>query len=443
MRIAVIAALTCCAVAAGGVLQLRDGERVEGDLRRSTTGWEVTQADGTVRIIPESEVVSIQASGSAADASGSANARLASLRRAVENLSDINQILERYQQAMKQLSGTPAEAEAQADIEKWKSYQQKGMVKVGGRWLTPDEIAEIEETNLQRVEQAKGLLKQSRLKDAAALVDAVLKDDPENVAGLYLKGLIAYRQDQIPAARRAFEQAAEVLPSHGATLNNLAVVQWRQGATGIAMANFQRAMTAMPLNTVIHDNVAEVLHSLGTDARETQQLRRLQAQFQQDEPRLQANLRESGWYRWGGTWVTQDQLQELRAQEERIKSELDRLAVDFDRTKREVERIDDLIRRNNDLMSQLSAGAWVRDAQGRLVRVPVPNRYRELDDENADLKRRRDRELARLETLRKQAQEIRSQLAVPPYTGQLRLLDEQLTPVKLRDVGGAKEKAAG
>lgn len=285
MRTMLLAVLAC-SVGWGGVLHLQDGEKVEGEIRRATTGWEVTAADGKVRIIPEGQVVSIEASNTAPADPRAAAERLASMRRSVEALSDLDQIIKRYEQVIKELGKSPAAADARKDLDKWNQYQQDKMIKIGQAWLSPAEVAALDEKNLTAVEEARGLVKQSRLKEASTLVDKVLQADQTNVGALYLKGLIAFRQDQIPMARKIFEQVVASLPGHGPSVNNLAVIQWRQNASAIALTNFQRAMAEMPLNSVIHDNVAEVINALPADAKESAPARKLQAQFQQDEPKL-------------------------------------------------------------------------------------------------------------------------------------------------------------
>ena len=431
MRIVLLAVMTC-SVGWGGVLHLKDGERLEGDVKRATTGWEITAADGKVRIIPEDQVVSIEASDtSPADPRGAAE-RLASLRRSVEALSDIDSIIKRYEPAIKELGKTPAAQDAKKDLAKWQQYQKDGMVKVGGRWLAPTEISALEESNVAVVEEAKALVTQNRLKDASVLVEKVLQAAPTNASALYLKGVIAFRQNQTPLARKAFEQVVASVPDHGPSLNNLAVAQWQQNASGIAMTNFQKAMTAMPVSVVIHDNVAEVLNSLGADARETPPMRKLQAQFQQDEPRLQAVMQAAGRYRWGATWVSAAELQQLRDEQAKIQTQLDDISRDFDLTQGDIDAIDDRIAVNNQTMSRLEALSWARDDQGRSVRVPYPQDWHDARRDNDAMDLRRKRELARLDTLRRQAQDVKSRLAIPPYSGKQQILDEQFIPVKFK-----------
>src|ERR1700761_1968010 len=97
--------------ALGGVIRLQDGTKLEGDIKKTDDGYRITAADGKVTNVTSDKIASIdlQPSGSG----DAATNRLASLRRAVENLSDIKIILDRYKSFLDQNAGTPAAQEAE------------------------------------------------------------------------------------------------------------------------------------------------------------------------------------------------------------------------------------------------------------------------------------------------------------------------------------------
>src|SRR5437016_1558408 len=102
------------------VITTTDGIRLEGDLKREGDNWIVTTRSGIRTVIPASKVKSIEASKPAAKPSGTSMPgaaaaasstespadRLAALRRSAEGLSDIHQILDRYQAFIAQAKGT-------------------------------------------------------------------------------------------------------------------------------------------------------------------------------------------------------------------------------------------------------------------------------------------------------------------------------------------------
>src|SRR2546429_2461118 len=100
------------ACAAADVVRLKDGTSVTGDVKKTEGGWTVVGADGTTRHIASVDVKSIELTSTTQPNSDNASQGLGSLRRAVENLSDPKQVIERYQLFIKGTAGTPAEKEA-------------------------------------------------------------------------------------------------------------------------------------------------------------------------------------------------------------------------------------------------------------------------------------------------------------------------------------------
>ncbi|MDB5330159.1 MAG: hypothetical protein JWP03_1310, partial [Phycisphaerales bacterium] len=91
--------------ALGDVVHLKDGSRLEGEIRRAGDEYLVTEQGGKVTRVPVEKVGSIEVKPQVGD--DAAMGRLHSLRRAAENLSDFKQILERYKTFIDQNSGTP------------------------------------------------------------------------------------------------------------------------------------------------------------------------------------------------------------------------------------------------------------------------------------------------------------------------------------------------
>ncbi len=224
------------------VVHLKDGTRLEGDIKKTEDGYRITDASGTVTMVSSEKIDSIEprAKGGA-DASA---ARLASLRRAVENLDDIKKILDRYASFLTQNAGTPATKDAQGDIDIWHDRQAKGLVKVGTKWMTKEERDGLQLKSFGVADQLRGTIKQGRMKEATTVLDNALSDNPTNISLLYLRGVLLYRQEQLPPSRKAFESVVAVAADHAPTLNNLAVILYRQNAPVAALAQYDKAMLA-------------------------------------------------------------------------------------------------------------------------------------------------------------------------------------------------------
>src|SRR5580765_4903472 len=107
-------ALMLAAPALGDIVHLNDGTSVEGTVRRTRDGYVITDASGKTTTIPAEAVKSFELKSSASPVG--AEDRLASLRRAVVNLDDLRQIIDRYKSFIAQTKGTPAGKDAEQEL---------------------------------------------------------------------------------------------------------------------------------------------------------------------------------------------------------------------------------------------------------------------------------------------------------------------------------------
>src|SRR5689334_1942947 len=98
---ALIAILGLGLTASADVVHLKDGSRLDSDVKKGPSGYTVTMADGSVKSISSEQVKSIELAATP----GSADAdkeKLNSLRRSVEYLDDPTKIIQRYQRFIEQ-----------------------------------------------------------------------------------------------------------------------------------------------------------------------------------------------------------------------------------------------------------------------------------------------------------------------------------------------------
>ena len=411
------------------VVHLKDGSRLEGEVKKSGDGWAVTAPDGKVTQIPADRVQSIELvkpKGSDADVAAQ---RLADLRQSADVLRDIKVIIDRYSRFIDQNGGTPAGAEARRDLALWQERLARGMTKLGNRWVTPEDQAQAQEKALKTTEEARQLVKQGRLKEAEPILQQALVEDPRGAAALFLRGVLLYKRDQFVDARKSFEAVNEIVPDHGPTLNNLAVILGRQKQWGGSMNYYDQAMLAAPVSRVILDNVAEALNALPASERSGIAAQRVARRFADLDRQLQAQLAPSGQFRWGATWVTQAQLDQLRAAEKEIRDKLDALAAEFDTTQAQITGAAEAISSNDRTMRSIDAGSFLLDANNNPVRVPLPASYYELQRDNDRLSARRQALVTKLDSLRTQAVAVRQRFPVPPYTGVQQFVGVEGAPV--------------
>jgi tetratricopeptide (TPR) repeat protein len=431
--LSIVLVLLGCAVAVGDVIHLKDGTSVEGEVRKQGQFWVITKEDGTIQHVGQDRVRSVEVT-QAELTPERAEARLASLRRSVRNLRDLEQIIERYERFVESAEGTPAAEEAAEELAVWRQRLEQDMVRIADEWVTREQRAELQQEVLAVAGEARQLIRQGRLDEAEALLERALEIDPGSATAWYLKGVLRYRQDQIAQARRAFETTRDLLADHGPTYNNLAVILWRQNQHVAAMNHYDQAMVAAPRHQQILDNVAEALAAMPREMRQRPVVQRANRRFVEQDAQLQEQLRAQGLYRWGATWVTQEQLEQLRREEQRIQAELDRLAMEYDATQARIRRIGRDIESAQTAMRQIATTRWARDVEGRLIWLPLPASYYELERDVRRLEDERAEAAAQLETLPAEARAVEQSRPVPRHAGVQRLIGEEAAPVVPPDV---------
>ena len=185
-----ILAIFCVSVR-GDIVILKDGTRVEGDVKHSDSGYDVTDSSGKVTHVDTYNVESIQLGKS--NTNENALDRFDSLKRSVEALDDINQIISRYNTFIQQNPKTPAAEQAQKELAIWQDRLDKHLVKIGGKWVTPEQQEQMLAQAGDTARQGYDLIKENKLKEAEPVVKQVLDIDPQNPVGNYLEGVLLYR----------------------------------------------------------------------------------------------------------------------------------------------------------------------------------------------------------------------------------------------------------
>jgi tetratricopeptide (TPR) repeat protein len=414
--------------AGADVVHLKDGSQIEGEIRKTEDGWVVTGADLKQRAIAADHVAFIEArSKITADSS---DQRLMSLRRSVEGTTDIRQTLARYKAFIDQNPGLAVIDKARADMQLWQDRLDRGLVRMGDKWLTREEKGALTDRSDAAAGQALKLVKQAKLHEAAPLLDQILADNPENAAAWYLKGVVLYRQDQLTPARKAFESVIALLPDHAPSLNNIAVIYWRQNQPATALNFYDRALQAATNRHDILDNAAEALDALPEEYRNAQVTRKLVRRFNEQDASMQGDMQKQGLFRWGATWVTASELQKLKDAEKQVQDQLDKLSAEFDAVTARIARIDSDIAGDKQIMQREEADSIGRDPlTGMAVRYPLPPSYYDVTH---DIKMAQDERVARLaeqDRMRVTAKVIQRGLPTPKFTGLQRLIDAEGAPI--------------
>lgn len=406
---------------------LSNGTRLEGELERTADGYNVTTPEGKSIKVSASQIKSVEVKPETTPAD--AKARLESLRKSAEKMTDLNLIITRYNEYLKRFAGTDAADDALLDLKVWEDRIAQHMTRAGGKWVTPEELGVIQEEAQDAARKARDLIAQNKLREAGPLLELALRQDPKSAPALYLRGVIYVHQEQLGPARKAFDTVAQLLPDHAPSLNNLAVVLWRQEQYPLALKNYDAALLASTSDERIVNNVAEALNALPKELRDAVITKKLVGHFQEREDALRKKMEKRGLYRWGAGWVSGEELDRLQDIEREIEAKIKDMEAEFESVQDRIERIDDDIAETQRSIRRIEATSYSRDSRGQITQLAYPRVYYELQRDIQVLKRDRAEQAARLDSLRREAKGVKQQMPVPRYTGVQRIIETEGTPL--------------
>lgn len=419
------------AAAVASVVRLKDGTTYEGDVKKQPQGgYLVTLAGGRKVLVAADQVAGFEAKPKAVAAADASLDRLASLRRAVENIPDLKQIVERYKQFIQQHPDSLGGEQAQADLVVWLDRMDRKLTKVGDQWLTDAERQAVAEQSFKTAEQAMALLAQGRPTEAAPLADQAIAENAHNPAGWYLKGLLLWKQDRAPEARKAFEQVVALAPDSAAGHNNLAVVLGRQNQQVAALLSYDRALLAAPQGLQVLDNLAEALHALPADLRNGTNVRKVVRHFNDQEALVRPQMEARGLARWGATWVPRADYDRLIAVEREIQAKIDRLEADYNALAARVGQLDRDIASMENTIRRMELDSYATDpVSGRSIRYPLPSSYYTFVRDLGTAKAERAQRATEQQQMRAQAKQLVQTIPTPRYAGVQRAIEADGTPV--------------
>ena len=428
MKLAALLVVGCLGVGAwADVVHLTDGTSLEGEIKRTAEGYVVTSPDGKVTTVTSDRVKSLEVKKGPAGAD-TAEQRLGSLRRSVVNLSDPKEVVKRFKAFIAQNPNTPSAQEAQKDLAVWQQRVDQGLAKVGDQWVTPEQLAELKAKAQEAADSLRPLIKAGKIGEAQPILDKALAASPQNPSLLYLKGLLLFKQNQTPEARKAFEGAAAQAPDSGPTHNDLAVVLWRQHSQMPALVEYDKAMVADPQNQTILDNVAEALYALTPEHRKNAVTKKIVERFKEQDAALQRTMAEKGLYRWGSEWLPEKEFNKIQKAEQEVKDKQDKIQKDLTDAQSRIMQIDRGINDDTNLLNAIRQESIQQDANGRLVQFPLPQRYYDLMHDINSLKGERVLKQREIQQLQKMFVDQEKFKPAPKYTGVQKVIDAEGMP---------------
>lgn len=432
--------LTVCSatrVSMADTLTLLDGRRVSGTVKRSASGgWLVYESNGAILPVAAEQVYSIEITPPANLTAAQANQRLEGLRRWVAGTHEPAAAIRRYNWFIEQIKEPGAVAAAKADLAVWQDRERRHMVKIDGRWFDPHaDRAALADAATAQADRARQLLKQGDTASAEPLLVEATQSDPRNGTALYLLALLRINQDDLPAARAALNALLPLAPDHAPTLNNLAVVQWKQNQCLAALSSYQEALAAAPVNRLIVDNVGAALAAMPGVFRTTAVYQQVQQDYQQQQAQLAQRMGQAGLVRYGSAWIPLAQFQQIQTQQKQAHEQLNRLAVAFDAAAKTAEEIDRDILQTQSELHRLQAAAYLQYNPYGLAALPLPIGapapvvYTNLQQDLQLQRQRRIQQSTLMVTMRQTAIDLQKQLSPPPSDLTQRVVGLEGTPL--------------
>lgn len=412
-------------------LTRKDGTVLTGTVRRARGGYEVVGEDGSKKFVPSEEVVGLSVGEGSDEQPGRLDVRLQSLRNSVANLSELDRIIEKYEGFIEQNEDSAAAEEARRELETWRARRESGYVKFAGEWIPAEERDERLREAFLRVSDIRLQIKRGDLRAAEGALLEVLTEQPTNVSALYLLGVLELGRDELGRAKSHLEGVAEQVGDHAPTMLNLGIINLRQNRTTRGLMYLEEAMLAAPGTREILDNVAEALAALPADEAESRQADRTRQLFLAQDAALRQEMARRGLYRLGSRWVTREEYQQFEAQLAAVEEQLEALDVEFRRLGDEIRMIDQKVESNREFLQRLQAERTYIDKEGRMIQLPLPPVYFEVEREQQALAVEREQAIQRQRQVSAAAEQAKAELPEAEYTGRLTPIGEDGVPVRM------------
>ncbi len=117
-------------------------------------------------------------------------------------------------------------------------------------------------------QRALKLVQEGQLKAAQAPLDAYLKEEPKELRGRFLQGVVLIQSGKLAEATKLYQNLIEEFPQHPEPFNNLAVLYGMQGQYDKARAVLEMALHTHPSYAAAYENLGDVYSRMASQAYE-------------------------------------------------------------------------------------------------------------------------------------------------------------------------------
>jgi len=306
---AALAALVLTGATRADHIWLRDGREFDGTISRQGGQMLIHVENGNTVTVTADQVQRVALTGtqSPAEKSESEWTRIKSTIARTDDLRTITGMLATFIKTYPDLKLTAA---AQQMLDQYNQYATDGFIKFRNKWMAPDTRDAILHQAATQAKLALTLYRSGKLKEALDTALDALKTDEQNSTALATAGLATARLSKWVKAKDYFQKLAEVDPGDVLAQNNLAIVAYIQHRQPEGLLDYKKALDAAPANRLLLDNITEALGDYH-GAKDVPAYTDLVRAFVQADARMADQMAQRGLYRFGSTWVTQEQKDRL------------------------------------------------------------------------------------------------------------------------------------
>jgi len=322
--IAAVIALTA-APAFADVVELTDGRKVNGSIKYQGNNVILTGADGTTIQTTRDKVKSVTLT-STLTPDQAASAEWARISVQIKSAGDLGAIIKLHQDFLAKYPKAAMAKDVTDSLTVYEQLSKNDPVKFRGRWMPRAQVEVTIKKWAEDVRPALDLYRAGKMKETLDAIKPILAADDQNPDALTLGGLAAFRNNALPQARTYFTSLVTADPTSVLAENNLAIVSFQQKAQAEGLIHYGKALQIKPDNRLLLDNIAEALNSFTGDRNGTA-YKALQRQFEQAEARLETTMAKQDLHRWGSSWVTQKQFEQLTQRQKTLQDQFSQLEV--------------------------------------------------------------------------------------------------------------------
>jgi tetratricopeptide (TPR) repeat protein len=322
---------------------LQDGREVSGSLTRRGDDIVIKQDDGTLLTVKAADVKRVTLTGALTPAEKS-EVEWTRIKATIAKSDDLPTILGLLTDFLRNYPDVPLAKSAKDMVGQYSGYQAQGFVKFRNRWLAAASRDAILNQSQTQARLALTLYRSGKLKEAAEAAKDSLKTDDQNTLGLSIAGLTSARAGQWVKAKEYFGKAVDLDATNVLAQNNVAIISFIQHREPEGLIHYKLALDAGPGNRLLLDNITEALAAYrgGKDVPAYIDLVRA---FTQAETQMAAFMAQRGLYRFGSTWVTQEQKDRLLAAITTIQQNMADLDASYQRASATLQSLDQQARR--------------------------------------------------------------------------------------------------